>query len=152
MGMWHATRKPILLIGLSPEGITQHGGGQGDALRSHGCDKSMSLAGSCSLWEGSLRDSREWRHRVGVATRLPEYAPYDWLIERRKEYISEGIQWRDKVGEWGKNDKVVNTNKVGLRSVALDGEERYYTRLYNEFRECVAIEHSLTADRIRSIK
>ena len=39
--MWHDTQKPIQLSGLFLKGITQFGGGQGDAHRTLGCGKSM---------------------------------------------------------------------------------------------------------------
>ena len=55
MDTWHATRKPVLFVGLSLKGIS-HGGGQGDALRIHGCGKLMPLAGSYLVWEGSLNE------------------------------------------------------------------------------------------------
>ena len=41
MGMWLATGKPIMHIGLFLKGIIQHGGGQGEAQRTHACDKSI---------------------------------------------------------------------------------------------------------------
>ena len=46
MGMWHTTQKPILLIGLSLKGITQHGGGQGDT---HPPTELMAVASQCFL-------------------------------------------------------------------------------------------------------
>ena len=54
MGMWRDTRKPIQLIGLFLKGITQLGGGQGEAQRTLGCGKSMPPARSHSVWEGRL--------------------------------------------------------------------------------------------------
>ena len=47
MGMWHATRKPILLIGLFPKEISQHGETKGmDAHKTRGCGKSVFPDGS----------------------------------------------------------------------------------------------------------
>ena len=58
IGMWRDTGKPILLIGLFPKEITQLGGGQRDGHRTLGCGKSITPAGSHSVWDGSLhRDS-----------------------------------------------------------------------------------------------
>ena len=67
MGMWHATWKPIQLIGLFLKGKTQLGGGQMDTHRTLGCGKSMPPAGSPSVWEGSLHgESRGVTARDGA--------------------------------------------------------------------------------------
>ncbi|MPC43541.1 hypothetical protein E2C01_037190 [Portunus trituberculatus] len=55
---------------MSPKGLTQHGGGQGDVHRTLGHGMSMPLVGSYLAWEGSLHvdsmhDRLEWCHRVG---------------------------------------------------------------------------------------
>ena len=53
-------------------------------LKTHGCDKSMPLAGSYSVWERSLHgDSRGvTAGSVGMAMRPPAYSPMiDGLID-----------------------------------------------------------------------
>ncbi len=38
-------------------------------------------------WRLAPRDPRVWRRRVGDATRLPAYAPFDWLIDWYSSYF-----------------------------------------------------------------
>ena len=57
-GIWHATQKLILLVGLSLKGITQGGGGQGGAHKVRGWGKSMLPAGSMETYTGWSEDGR----------------------------------------------------------------------------------------------
>ena len=56
MGMWHVTKKLILLLVLSLKGIIRSGGGQRGAHKVHGLGKSMLPVGSYLVWEGGLHE------------------------------------------------------------------------------------------------
>ena len=54
MGMWHVTKKLILLLGLFLKGIAWDGGGQGDVHKHDGWGKLMLPIRSYLVWEGGL--------------------------------------------------------------------------------------------------
>ncbi|KAG0721028.1 hypothetical protein GWK47_047281 [Chionoecetes opilio] len=54
MGMWHATLKPILPIGLNLYETIRRGGGQGVDHKARGWGKLMLPVESCLIWERSL--------------------------------------------------------------------------------------------------
>ena len=102
MGIWHATRKPILLVRLSPKGVNQHGVGQGDAHRTHGCGKSMPL--SCwellgtkrePAWRLPRRDCQEWQHRVIEATHPRAYPPHLVIDRLNKSFTRKSLYWNN---------------------------------------------------------
>ncbi|KAG0721728.1 Pre-mRNA-splicing factor SYF1 [Chionoecetes opilio] len=72
MGMWHATLKPILPIGLYLQETIRRGGGQGGAHKARGWGKLMLPVGRCLVWEGSLHgDSRVVTAGSGVVGDVP---------------------------------------------------------------------------------
>ncbi|KAG0695834.1 Serine/threonine-protein kinase stk11 [Chionoecetes opilio] len=76
MGMWHATLKPILPIGLYLHETIRRRGGQGGAHKTRGWGKLMFLVESCLLWARSLHgDSRVVTPSSGVVGLARRRAP-----------------------------------------------------------------------------